>query len=93
MIRRNEKQNDDRRAQPNNSFNRSANSIAFIENLSVAALFPRPVNSSVMSALRLDASLIAAAPLLSHANVDEIIEWLVEYQFKLNHPLMRAHGI
>ena len=34
-------------AQSNNIFNRSANSTAFIENLSVMALCARPVNSSV----------------------------------------------
>ena len=34
-------------SQPNNSLNRSANSIAFIVNLSVPALCSRPVNSGV----------------------------------------------
>jgi hypothetical protein len=32
----------------NNSFNRSANSVAFIENLNLSALNVRPVNSGVM---------------------------------------------
>ncbi len=35
-------------ASANNSFNRSANSVAFIENWYLSALCARPVNSSVM---------------------------------------------
>jgi hypothetical protein len=35
------------RAQPNNSFNRSAISVAFIENLNLLMLYARPVNSGV----------------------------------------------
>jgi hypothetical protein len=34
-------------AAANNSLNRSANSVAFIENLNLSALCTRPVNSSV----------------------------------------------
>ena len=37
---------------PNNSFNRSASSIAFIVNLSVLALNARPVNSGVRPTFR-----------------------------------------
>ena len=36
-----------RQVPPNNSFNRSANSAAFIENLSISALCARSVNSGV----------------------------------------------
>ena len=42
-------------------------------------MFPGRLNSGVMSALRLDLTLIPAAPLLCHADIDEIIEGLVEY--------------
>ncbi len=53
----------------------------------------RRVNSGVMSPLRIDSQLIPAAPLLFHADVDEIIEWLVEYECELDQPAMKAHGI
>ena len=39
---------------------------------------PRPVNSSVMSPLRIDTKLNTASPLLCNGDVDEIIERLVE---------------
>jgi hypothetical protein len=40
-------------------------SMSFIVKLSVPALCARPVNSSVMSPLRIDSWLIPAAPLLN----------------------------
>ncbi len=55
--------------QHNNSFNRSANSGAFIENLNLSALCARPVNSSVMSPLRVDTQLIPAAPQLNEVRL------------------------
>ena len=53
--------------------------MAFIrETLLFLALCARPVNSGVMSALRLDPTLIPATPLLCNADVGEIIERLAE---------------
>ncbi len=65
--------------EPNNSFNRSANSVAFIRKGWVLdALHARPVNSGVMSPLRVRLNLSPAAPLLSDSDIGWIIERLVE---------------
>ncbi len=53
----------------------------------------RPVNSGVMSPLRLASTLAPAAPLLCNTDIDEIIERLVECGCELNQPMMKAHGI
>jgi hypothetical protein len=58
-----------RRTKSNNSLNRSANSVAFIENLSVMALCARPVNSSVMSPLRMNSMMSPAAPQLNDVDL------------------------
>ncbi len=62
----------------NNSFNASGMSLSFIDNLPFYGVDSRRVNSGVMSPLHIDTTLISAAPLLCNADVDEIIEWLVE---------------
>ncbi len=77
----------------NNSFNRSGISIPLIENLSHDVVISRPVNSGVMSPLRIESMNSPAAPLLCHAAVDQIIERLVEYECELDQPAMKAHGI
>jgi hypothetical protein len=51
--------------------------LLFIENLNLSVLNVRPVNSGVMSPLRVRRNSFSAAPLLSHAGVDEIGERLV----------------
>jgi hypothetical protein len=56
--------NDTFKGRSNNSFNASGNSAAFIENLNVTADASRPVNSGVMSPLRIDSKKLPAAPLL-----------------------------
>jgi hypothetical protein len=63
---------------PNNSLHLTGISLLLVENLSHDGDVSRQVNSSVMSPLRVDPTLIPAAPLLCHADLGEIIEWLVE---------------
>lgn len=46
-----------------------------------------------MSPLHVDTQLNPAAPLLSHAEVDEVIEKLVECGCELNQSAMKARGI
>jgi hypothetical protein len=45
-----------------------------------------------MSALRVESTLIAAAPLLCGGRVEELIERSVDGHCELKHPVIKAHG-
>jgi hypothetical protein len=53
----------------------------------------RRVNSGVMSALRIESTVNPAAPLLRQADVDEVVEGLVECRSTLPQPVRRAHSV
>ncbi len=80
--------------QHNNGMHPTANNVALIRKTwRLDPLGARRVMPGVMSPLRIDAQLNPAVPLLCQAEVDEIIEWLVECRCELNQPMMKAHGI
>src|SRR3982751_2440903 len=64
-----------------------------IVELAVAVLCARPVNSGVMSPLRIDTILIAASPLLCGCRVEWIIKRPVDARYELNQPVVKGHGI